>query len=105
MGLSVQGSNAISAFSSTPRFFKDITDLSTEVVKGVNKDATLKEGLANLNQYLPASIYIPFVKNGLRNYTVLRVVPEESRLFLTKERAPFLVCFEVYRPEEIQIAA
>jgi hypothetical protein len=35
---------------------------------------------------------------------VLRVVPEESRLFLTKERAPFLVCLEVYRPEELKIA-
>lgn len=64
----------------------------------------MKEGLAKLNDFLPATVYIPFVTESLRNYTVLRIVPEESRLFLTKERAPFLVCLEVYRPEEIKVA-
>jgi hypothetical protein len=42
----LRGRNAIGAFSSTLRFIKDLTDLSTEVVKGQDKQKTLKEGLA-----------------------------------------------------------
>jgi len=34
---------------------------------------------------------------------VLRICVEETRLFVTKNRAPFLVCLEVYRPEELLI--
>jgi hypothetical protein len=35
----------------------------------------------------------------------LSIAYEESRLFLTRERAPFMVCLEIYRPEEIRIEA
>jgi len=33
---------------------------------------------------------------------VLNIVVEESRLFLTKERAPYMICLEVFRPDEIK---
>ena len=36
-----------------------------------------------------------------RNYAVLHIPPQESRVFVTKERAPYLICVEVFRPEEI----
>lgn len=100
----IRGRDAISAFSSTPRFIKDLTELSVDIIAAQDKEAALKGGLAKLNEFLPATVYLPFVTAALRNYTVLRVVPEESRLFLTKERAPFLVCLEVYRPEEFILA-
>jgi len=58
-----------------------------------------------MNEYLPASVYLPFVNNALRNYCVLNIVESESRLFLTKERAPFMICLEIYRPEELKIVA
>lgn len=35
----------------------------------------------------------------------MNICVEESRLFLTKERAPFMICLELYRPEEIKLAA
>jgi hypothetical protein len=37
----------------------------------------------------------------MRNYAVLRIPPNEAKLFKTKERAPMLLCVELYRPDEI----
>jgi hypothetical protein len=100
---------------STPNFMKDLTDLSNDIVQSDNKEEVMKEGLEKINQYLPSSIYIPFVNSkfrekklishfldSMRNYSVLNIVTSESRLFLTKERAPFMICLEVFRPEELQ---
>jgi phosphatidylinositol 4-kinase len=42
------------------------------------------------------------VLDSIRNYTILSIAYEESRLFLTRERAPFMLCLEVYRPEEMK---
>ena len=39
----------------------------------------------------------------MRNYAVLHIVAEESRIFKTKERCPLLLCIEVYRPTEIAL--
>ena len=39
----------------------------------------------------------------MRNFAVLHIVAEESRIFKTKERCPLLLCFEVYRPTEISL--
>ena len=41
----------------------------------------------------------------MRNYAVLHIVAEESRIFKTKERCPLLLCIEVYRPTEISLEA
>lgn len=32
-----------------------------EIVTSENKEQSLKEGLEKINQYLPSSVYIPFV--------------------------------------------
>ena len=36
----------------------------------------------------------------MRNYAVLSIAVDESRIFVTKERAPYRICLEVYRPAE-----
>lgn len=66
---------------------------------------SLKEGLDKINKFLPSAVYIPFVSESLRNYAVLNIVTSESRLFLTKTRAPFMICLELFRPDEIMTAA
>ena len=63
----------------------------------------LKEELIKLNQHLPASVYLPFVGNSTRNYCVLNISPDEARVFQTKERAPVLICVEVFRPDEMAL--
>jgi hypothetical protein len=56
-----------------------------------------------MNKRLPASVYIPFVNNSVRNYAVLHLPPNESRIFQTKERTNFMVSVELFRPDEILI--
>lgn len=40
---------ALNSFSSTPRFIKDLTDLSIEIISSSNKEDALKEGLEKIN--------------------------------------------------------
>jgi len=83
-----------------------LTALSEAVVKEPSdKEYLLKSNLEMINANLPSIVYVPFVHNSYRNYTVLNIAVEESRLFLTKQRAPYLVCVEVFRPEELKIWA
>ena len=67
------------------------------------KTKILQDELILLNQHLPASVYIPFVGNSTRNNCVLHIPPEEARVFQTKERAPIMLCIEVFRPDEMSI--
>lgn len=39
----------------------------------------------------------------MRNYAVLNIVVDEAKIFQTKERAPLLLCIEVFRPVEMTI--
>jgi|LauGreDrversion4_2_1035121.scaffolds.fasta_scaffold158365_2 hypothetical protein len=39
----------------------------------------------------------------MRNFAILHIVADESRIFKTKERAPVMLCIEVYRPIEISL--
>ena len=71
-----------------------------DVSKSV-KQQILKNELIQLNQHLPASVYIPFVQNSTRNYCVLHIPPDEARVFQTKERAPIMLSVEVFRPDEM----
>lgn len=64
------------------------------------KIISLKADLGKVNENLPASVYIPFVQSGIRNYALLNIIVSETKVFSTKERAPFYICLEIYRPEE-----
>ena len=48
-------------------------------------------------------MYIPFVSRSMRNYAILNIAVDEAKIFQTKERAPLLLCIEVYRPLEVTI--
>ena len=49
-----------------------------------------------MNKNLPATCYIPILSKFHRNYMALNIVEKESRLFITAEKAPFLICVEVF---------
>lgn len=49
-----------------------------------------------MNNSLPAACYMPIQNKDQRNYMVLKICEEESRLFITAEKAPFLICLEVF---------
>lgn len=37
---------------------------------------------------------------SIRHNVVLNIVVEETKVFSTKERSPFYICLEIFRPEE-----
>ena len=53
----------MTAYLSTPKFIKKLTDISDELMTTPNSEEYLKEELRKVNQQLPAAVYIPFV-NG-----------------------------------------
>ena len=96
----------VNAYLSTPQFIKTLTDLSDEVMKYTTpeeKKLFLKKRLCEINKKLPSQVYIPFVSKSMRNYVILNIVVDEAKIFQTKERAPLLLCFEVFRPNEITL--
>lgn len=36
----------------------------------------------------------------MRHYSILNIVVQETKIFSTKERAPFYICIEVYNVEK-----
>jgi len=94
---------------STPSFIKYLTDLSFVILGADNKLKTLKNELRQLNLKLPATVYIPFVSgnlfsyklDGTRNNIVLNIPPREAKVFITKTKAPYMICLELYDPLEI----
>jgi hypothetical protein len=40
---------------------------------------------------------------SIRNYAILHIVADEAKIFQTKERAPVLLHFEAFRPEELML--
>jgi hypothetical protein len=47
---------------------------------------------------LPADVYIPFFKDRIRLYTILKIW--KGRIFSTNKRAPYSIWIEIYREEE-----
>ena len=97
--------NKLQSFMSTPRFINCLTDLSRSVsnISGTSqyKRNLIVSRLRKMNQFLPAAVYIPFVGSAIRNYAVLHIPVSEVRVFQTKERSPFVICLEVFRPDEL----
>lgn len=105
-GADSKSQDFVSSYLSTPQFIMALTNLSDAVMEQpTNKDKLrfTKMELCKLNRRLPAQVYLPFVSKSMRNYAVLNVVAEDAIVFKTKERAPLLLTFEVYRPTEMLI--
>jgi len=92
-------------YMSTLWFWQELTDISIKLLRAPNKKEKLIEALKELNRKLPSAAYIPFNKAFTRECAVLHIPISEVKVFKTKERAPFLICIEVYKPyEELQKA-
>ncbi|CAG9321147.1 PI4KB_6 [Blepharisma stoltei] len=93
----------IDGYHSTLWFYDRLTQISLKLLKFPKKGELLKEELKSLNLLLPAAVYIPFSNLNCRNSSILHIPISEAKVFTTKERAPFLICIEVFRPyEELQ---
>ncbi|EGR27463.1 phosphatidylinositol 4-kinase, putative [Ichthyophthirius multifiliis] len=88
-------------FISTICFFNDIIEISNILKDADPKIISLIHELTKINQQLPANIYIPFLKKSIRNHVVLNIVTSECKVFSSKERSPYYICLEIFRPEEL----
>lgn len=93
----------MNAYLSTPKFITILTDLTLDLIHQTNRDDFLQAELKKINHRLPAAVYIPFVNDSMRNYAILHIVADEAKIFQTKERAPLLLHFEAFRPEELML--
>ena len=90
-------------YMSTMYFVQDLTDISIKLLRADNKKERLVEALQDINSKLPAAAYLPFDKSFTRECAVLHIPISEVKVFKTKERAPFLICIEIYKPfDELQ---
>jgi phosphatidylinositol 4-kinase len=90
--------NGTKSFMSTLDFIEKLTEISHKLLSQVHKTEWLKEQLRKLNKLLPSEVYIPFNSYKARQSAVLHIPVSEARVFTTKERAPFKICVEVFRP-------
>ena len=90
-------------FLSTIQFYKDLLQLCRKIdqTSATLKLEALKTECTKLNKNLPGFVYLPFFKESIRNHAILNIVVDECKMYNTKERCPFYLCFEIFRPEEI----
>ena len=61
----------------------------------------LQNELNKINKLLPSNIYIPFLSETIRNYIIVHIPVTETRIFRTKNRAPYMLTVEVIRIDEL----
>lgn len=87
-------------FESSLAFVEKLTEIAGTILKFSDKKSVLQKELQKVNTMLPACAYIPFNNPKIRNSFVLHIPVAEAKVFTTKERAPYLICIEVFRPYE-----
>ncbi|EGR34783.1 phosphatidylinositol 4-kinase, putative [Ichthyophthirius multifiliis] len=87
-------------FISNLSFWNDLILIGEKLKNAQPQYIALRHFLQIINKQLPSAVYIPFVWKSIRHYNILNIVVEETKLFSSKERSPFSICCEVYRPEE-----
>ena len=51
--------------------------------------------MTKINNELPVGLYLPLWKSSNPHYTILKLIPEESKVLNSKERVPYIVVFEI----------
>lgn len=85
---------------STLWFFEDLNVIAEKILYLERKEPTLVAEIKRINMMLPAYVQIPFAGKIPRSCVILHIPPSELKVFETKERAPYLLCIEIYDPEE-----
>lgn len=109
----------LKSFLSTPSFFNTIeniiiklinmrTSLLNEKSKSNNEKTVfeacfslLVNEVNSLNSLLPSNVYLPFLKDSIRNYFIVYIPISNMRLFKKSNETKVLFQFEVIRIEEI----
>lgn len=90
--------NVVDGFFSTYWFIEDLTQVSIKILESPDRYEMLRNEIRRINLMLPAAAYIPFSSTTARSCAVLHIPVSEAKVFTTKERAPFMICIEVFNP-------
>jgi phosphatidylinositol 4-kinase len=66
-----------------------------------NQMEILYKEINSINKLLPSNLYIPFLSNTIRNYIIVHIPVSETRIFRTKNRAPYMLTVELIRIDEL----
>lgn len=93
----------LSSFLSNINFVDHLCNICIilESMSVQNQEKTLINELNKVNKTLPSNVYIPFVKDSIRNYLVCHIPVSEAKIFKTKNRSPYMITVECVRLEEI----
>ncbi len=93
----------LESFQSNLNFVTNLCDICERVGSVPNHEqmAFLRKEIHEINKLLPSNLYIPFLKDSIRNYIICHIPVTEMRIFRTKNRAPFMITVEAVRIDEI----
>ena len=91
------------SYRSTLNFIDHLCDISNELPKHPIDEQMLflYEQLNIINKRLPCNVYLPFLKDSIRNYLICHIPLDGVKIFRTKTRCPIMLTFEVIRIDEI----
>lgn len=98
-----QGDVNLSSFLSSINFV-DLLCSICEKMKDIPNEQQMSflfKEFSNINKSLPSNVYIPFLKDSIRNYLICHIPITEMKIFRTKNRAPYMLTVELIRIDEI----
>ena len=105
MSNSLSESNDINllSFMSGINFIETLCNICerTKEIPNEQQLGFIRREITEINKTLPANIYIPFLKDSIRNYIICHIPVTELKIFRTKNRAPYMLTIEVIRIDEV----
>ena len=91
------------SYHSTLNFIDHLCDVSNDLPKHPIEEQKLFlfQKLNEINKKLPCNVYLPFLKDSIRNYLVCHIPIDGVKIFRTKTRCPIMLTFEMVRIDEI----
>ena len=91
------------SYHSTLNFIEHLCDISNDLPKYPIEEQKLFlfKKLNEINKKLPCNVYLPFLKDSIRNYFVCHIPIDGVKIFRTKTRCPIMLTFEMVRIDEI----
>ena len=91
------------SYNSTINFIEHLCDISNELPNHPIEEQMifLYKKISEVNKKLPCNVYLPFLKDAIRNYLICHIPLEGAKIFRTKTRCPLMLTFEMVRIDEV----
>lgn len=89
--------------TSSINFWSDMVEIAKTVDHSKDKEFKLewiREKLRKMNKHLPSFVFLPSGKAKIRCKTLMHVEIGETKIYQTKTKTNFALCFQLVKPEE-----